>query len=150
MNAYIFIWFAFSFSSSYSFSVGDLASLGLDLVPIIGNLKSAYELYTGEDLITGEKLTSIERTLCLVGIIPLGNYLRIGRHFKNAEKFFKAGERAKKAGKFKNAWKFFKASFRAKLKANFFQKIFKNVIKGIKFILRLFRLYRNKDEESDL
>ena len=61
MNTYIFILLAFSFSSYYSFSVGDLGSLGLDLVPIIGNIKSAYELYTGEDLITGEKLTSIER-----------------------------------------------------------------------------------------
>ena len=54
MNTYIFILFAFSFSSYYSFSVGDLASLGLDLIPIIGNLKVLMN-YIQEKTLSQEK-----------------------------------------------------------------------------------------------
>ena len=131
MRTSIFILFAFVFSSYYSLSLGGLVSTALDFVPGVSSVKGAYEAYTGEDPITGEKLSNAERSLSLVGIIPFGNFLKSGKHFKNGQKFLKAAERAQKVGKVKNAINFTKAGGRAMTKANKAQKVFKNVIKGI-------------------
>ncbi len=131
MRTFIFILFSFAFSSYYSFSLGGLVSFGLDFVPGVSSVKGAYEAYTGEDPITGEKLSNAERSLSFVSIIPFGNYFKNTKHLKNGQKFIKAAERAQKAGKTKNAIKFAKAGERAMTKANKIPNIFNSVIKGI-------------------
>ena len=144
MRTFIFILFSFAFSSYYSFSLGGLVSSALDFVPGVSSVKGAYETYTGEDPITGEKLSTAERSLSLVSIIPFGNFLKSGKYLKNGQKFFKAAERAQKVGKMKNAINFGKAGGRAMAKANKAQKIFKNVIKGIN---GFFKQSRDNDNE---
>ena len=88
MRAFMLILFTFAFSSYYSFSLGGLTSFVLDFVPGVNSLKGAYEVYTGEDPITGEKLSYTERSLSLVGIIPFGNFLKSGKHLKNRKMVF--------------------------------------------------------------
>ena len=144
MRTFIFILFSFAFSSYYSFSLGGLVSSALDFVPGVSSVKGAYETYTGEDPITGEKLSNAERSLSFVSIIPFGNFLKSGKYLKNGQKFFKAAERAQKVGKMKNAINFGKAGGRAMAKANKAQKIFKNVIKGIN---GFFKQSRDNDNE---
>ena len=131
MRTFIFILFTFAFSSYYSFSLGGLVSSALDFVPGVSSVKGAYETYTGEDPITGEKLSNAERSLSFVSIIPFGNYFKNAKYLKNGQKFFKAAERAQKAGKMKNAINFAKAGGRAMIKANKIPNIFKSVFKGI-------------------
>ena len=143
MRTSIFILFAFVFSSYYSLSLGGLVSTALDFVPGVSSVKGAYEAYTGEDPITGEKLSNAERSLSFVSIIPFGNFLKSGKYLKNGQKFFKAAERAQKVGKMKNAINFAKAGGRAMIKANKAQKMFKNVIKGIKGV---FKFSRDNDD----
>ena len=144
MRTSIFILFAFVFSSYYSLSLGGLVSTALDFVPGVSSVKGAYEAYTGEDPITGEKLSNAERSLSLVSIIPFGNFLKSGKYLKNGQKFFKAAERAQKVGKMKNAINFAKAGGRAMTKANKAQKMFKNAIKGIN---GFFKQSRDNDDE---
>ena len=144
MRAFMFILFTLAFSSYYSFSLGDLTSLALDFVPGVSSIKGAYEAYKGEDPITGEKLSNTERSFSFLSIIPFGNFLKSGKHLKNGEKFYKAAQRAQKVGKMKNAINFAKAGGRAMAKANKPQKVFKNVIKGIK---GLFKQTRDNDDE---
>ena len=123
----------------------NILSSALDLIPILGNFKCLGETLTGRDLITKEYLSAGERTLSLIGIIPFGNFLKIKKHFKNGQKFFKASQRARKAGKIKNAINFSKAYFRAMKKSNFYQKIFKGVFN---FIKSLFKFFGNKEKEE--
>ena len=144
MRTSIFILFAFVFSSYYSLSLGGLVSTALDFVPGVSSVKGAYEAYTGEDPITGEKLSNAERSLSFVSIIPFGNFLKSGKYLKNGQKFFKAAERAQKVGKMKNAINFAKAGGRAMTKANKAQKMFKNAIKGIN---GFFKQSRDNDDE---
>ena len=48
-----------------------LASILLDVIPGVGNLKSAKELYTGKDMVTGEDTS---RVMAFIGMIPgVGN-----------------------------------------------------------------------------
>ena len=66
-------------------------------------------------MITGEELSETERTLSLLGAIPVGNWLKNGKHLKNSQKFLKAAQRAKKLkGTLNNAFKAAKAFFRFK------------------------------------
>ncbi len=139
MKTFIFILFTFSFSSYYSLLLGSVISTALDFVPVVSNVKGFYEGYTGEEPITGEKLSNAERALSFVSIIPFGNYLKNAKYFKNGQKFLKAAERAEKAGKMKIAKNFFKAGGRAMTKANKAPKFFKSVIKGIKGFFKLSR-----------
>ena len=125
-----FLIFLFTLSSIFSFSVKHLASSALDFVPVVGNIKSLGEAFTGKDTVTGEELSGMERTLSLLGAIPGVNYLKIGKHLKNGQKFIKAAQRAQKAGKIKNAVKFANAGARAMGKANKIQNTFKNVLKA--------------------
>ncbi|MCW5983135.1 MAG: hypothetical protein KIT09_33910 [Bryobacteraceae bacterium] len=46
---------------------GVVASIGLDFMPVIGTVKGVYEAWTGQDLVTGQKLAWWERA---VGILP--------------------------------------------------------------------------------
>ena len=117
-------------------SITSIASSAMDFVPIVGNAKAIYEAYYGEDLITKKNLSKTERALSLLGAVPLGNYLKTGKHLKNGQKFLKAAQRAQKAGKIKNAINFAKASARAMKKAEFVQKQIKNAAKIAKFIFR--------------
>lgn len=55
----------------------DAASLTLDLIPIIGNAKAAYEATTGKDPITGRKLADWERSLAAAAILA-GPVAKVG------------------------------------------------------------------------
>jgi len=44
-------------------------SIGADLAPIVGNVKSAVEVVSGKDAITGEKLSATDRWVAAAGII---------------------------------------------------------------------------------
>ena len=135
----IFLYVPFTYSFWYeeklkNTSFVSIASSAIDFVPIVGNAKAIYEAYSGEDIITKKNLSKTERALSFLGAIPFGNYLKAGKHLKNSEKFLKAAQRAKKAGKMKNAINFAKASARAMKKAEFVQKQIKNAAKIAKFI----------------
>lgn len=54
-------------------------SLVVDFIPIVGDVKGLIEMGTGRDLFTGEKLAAWERSLGLIGLIPGGDLLRLGR-----------------------------------------------------------------------
>ena len=136
MHAFIFILFTFVFPSFYSLSLGGLVSSAIDFVPVVGNFKSAYEAISGKDMITGEELSDVERSLSLLGAIPGGNYLKNGKHLKNGQKFLKAAQRAQKIGKVKNAINFAKASGRAMNKAYKAQNYIRNTIKVANAILK--------------
>ena len=58
--------------------------------------------------------------------------MKNSKHLKNGQKFFKAAQRAQKAGKMKNAVNFAKAGARAMAKAEKVPKIVSNVLKGAK------------------
>ena len=143
MLAFIFILFTFVFPSFYSLSLGGLISSAIDFVPVVGNVKSAYEAMTGKDMFTGEELSDVERSLSLLGAIPGGNYLKNGKHLKNGQKFLKAAQRAQKIGKVKNAINFAKASGRAMNKAYKAQNYIRNSIKVANAFLK------QKGEEDD-
>ena len=143
MRAFIFILFTFVFPSFYSLSLGGLISSAIDFVPVVGNVKSAYEAMTGKDMITGEELSDVERSLSLLGAIPGGNYLKNGKYLKNGQKFLKAAQRAQKIGKVKNAINFAKASGRAMSKAYKTQNYIRNSIKVANAFLK------QKGEEDD-
>ena len=130
MRAFILILFTFVFPSYYSLSLGGLVSSAIDFVPVIGNIKSAYEAISGKDMITGEELSDVERSLSFLGAIPGGNYL------KNGQKFLKAAQRAQKIGKVKNAINFAKAGGRAMNKAYKAQKYIRNSIKVANAVLK--------------
>ena len=57
-------------------SIASLASTTIDFVPIIGNAKAIYEVWSGEDLLTKKNLSMTERGLYLIGTVPFGNYLK--------------------------------------------------------------------------
>ena len=110
----------------------DIASLVADFIPIVGNVKGLQEALTGIDMVTGKNLTMAERFLSFIGAIPLGNHLKNGKHLKNGQKFLKAAERAKKAGKLKNFINFSKAASRAFKKANAIENFVKKGIQMAK------------------
>jgi hypothetical protein len=52
-----------------SLSIGLMVlDVGLDLIPYVGAARSAYELFTGENMVTGEKLTTFDASMSLVGL----------------------------------------------------------------------------------
>ena len=129
--------------------IRNLVSSALDFIPGIGNVKSLWEAITGKDIVTGEELSKVERTLSLLGAIPGGNWLKNGKHLKNGQKFLKAAQRAAKAGKLKNAAKFAKASARAMVKANKVQNTFRNLFKAGKAFFRQKGKEDNKEKEYE-
>ena len=62
---------------------GDGASIALDFVPFVGNVKSIGEAIVVKDLVTGKNLTTSDRILSLIGGIPFANYLKGGKYYKN-------------------------------------------------------------------
>ena len=133
----------FDILSNYT---GDAASIALDFIPYVGNVKNIGEAIAGKDLVTGKNLTTSERILSLIGGIPFANYLKGGKHFKNGQKFLKASQRAFNGGKMVNGIKFAKAGARALAKPNILQKISKAanlVAKGTKSVSKIFRKEKN-------
>ena len=131
-----------------SFSYKNITSFVLDFVPGVSTVKGLYEAYSGEDKITGENLTLVDRTLSFIGAIPFGSFFKNAKHLKNAGKFTKAAKRAKDAGKLKNAAKFAKAGARAMKKAGFVQN---TINYATKFAKALFRKTeeKSKNEKND-
>ena len=62
------------------------------------------------------------------GLICSAGLIVTGKHLQNAQQFFKAAERAKKAGKLKNFISFTKAASRAMKKAKKFESLAKSGI----------------------
>lgn len=72
----------------------DAASLAADFTPIVGNLKSLVEVFTGKDVITGDKTN---RGFALAGVIPgLGNAVKV---VKGGTKVVKAIDKANDVAK---------------------------------------------------
>ena len=141
--------FAFSFSFNNTINATkSIASFALDFVPGVSNVKNLGEAITGKDLITGKNLTTTERAFSLLGAIPFGNFLKSGKHFKNANNFMKAAKRAKNAGKIKNTVNFAKAGARAMIKANKVQDRIKVLLKTTNGILKNF-VFTNKEKEEE-
>ncbi len=67
------------------------ASMVLDFIPVVGTVKGVIEAFTGEDLITGEKLSPLERAL---GIIPIVG--KLGRVAKGGAKILRGAKAADK------------------------------------------------------
>ncbi len=58
-------------------STAEVTSMALDATPVVSNLKSAAELFSGTDLITGDP---VSRWIALLGIVPvLGNIIKGGK-----------------------------------------------------------------------
>ncbi|WP_198299671.1 polymorphic toxin-type HINT domain-containing protein [Tumebacillus avium] len=56
-----------------------LIAMGVDSIPVLGNIKSAVEAITGYDLITGEKLGFWDRAVSgVTAVIPGGGALKVG------------------------------------------------------------------------
>ena len=126
---------------------GDAASIVLDFIPYIGNVKGLVEAVSGMDLIMGKNLTDVERMLSLIAAIPFANFLKGGKNYKVGHSFLKASERAFSGGKLKNYIKFGKASARAFAKPNVMQKIAKAgtlVAKEAKSLSKGVREYNKK------
>ena len=126
---------------------GDAASIVLDFIPYIGNVKGLVEAVSGMDLIMGKNLTDVERMLSLIAAIPFANFLKGGKNYKVGHSFLKASERAFSGGKMKNYIKFGKASARAFAKPNVMQKIAKAgtlVAKEAKSLSKGVREYNKK------
>jgi YD repeat-containing protein len=66
---------------------GEVASMLLDFMPIIGSLKSAAETLLGENAVTGEKSSWLDRAFSAVGVLP-----ELGALVKNAGKIGKYGK----------------------------------------------------------
>ena len=127
---------------SLSNFTGDAASIILDFMPYISNVKNLGEALLGFDLVTRKNLTNAERILSLICVIPFANYLKGGKNYKVGHSFLKASERAFVGGKMRNFVKFSKASIRAFAKPNTLQKIAKTgtyVAKGAKSISKIIR-----------
>ena len=132
---------------SLSNYTGDVASIALDFVPVIGNFKNLGESILGVDLVTGKNLTNAERILSFICAIPFTSLLKGGKSYKIGHKFLKASERALAGGKMKIFIKFSKAGFRALSKPNVMQKVAKSgilVAKGAKSLSKTIRGHYNK------
>ena len=125
---------------------GDAASIALDFIPYIGNVKNLGEAIFGQDLVTGKNLTTPERILSLFGAIPFVNYLKGGKYFKNGQKFLKASQRAFAGGKMVNGIKFAKAGARALSKPNVLQKVSKAATFVAKTTKSLSKIIRNEKQ----
>ena len=126
--------------------VGMGLSAVLDYIPFVGNVKNLVEGISGNDAVTGEDLTISLRALSFLGSIPFVNYLRVGKHLKNAQKFQKAHQRAKLLGKLKNAVSFGKAAVRQLVKSEKPLKMFKRIALGAKHFLKCFGVNDGNNE----
>ena len=106
---------------------GKAISLILDFIPVISTVKGIYEATVGEDLITKEKLSLMDRFLSTLSIIPFGKLL--ANKLKNGLKFSKAAKRAVNP---KNIKSFSKAAKRAFKNAYKIGDLISNGIKVIK------------------
>ena len=125
-------------------SLKNIASIVLDFVSLVNNIKGGYEAVKGKDPLTGANLTTTERAFSFLGAVPFLKILKGGKHLKKAQKFEKAAERAAKIGKLKNAAKLAKASERAMKNPG----VQKNIKTGIEFIKTASKFYTNKTENE--
>ena len=60
----------------------------LDVVPGIGDIKSGQEAWTGEDVLTGEKLGMLGRSLSGLAVLPFipGSIKNLGKTFKKTKR----------------------------------------------------------------
>ena len=62
-----------SLPSWLTFTPGEIVSIGVGFIPIVGTAQSVYEVVTGRDLITGEE---VHRGMALIGVLPGGKLIR--------------------------------------------------------------------------
>ena len=130
-------------SPIFAFSVEDIVSISLDNVPYVSNFKNLIEFISGKDIVTDEELSPGNRIFSFFGIFPWLNYFKNTKLLKNAKKFEKAAERAKKANKMKNFLNFKKAGERTMKKANYFKNIANTIFESTK---AFYNSFRNKNE----
>ena len=130
-------------SPIFAFSVEDIVSISLDNVPYVSNFKNLIEFISGKDIVTDEELSTGNRIFSFFGIFPWLNYFKNSKLLKNAKKFEKAAERAKKANKMKNFLNFKKAGERTMKKANYFKNIANTIFESTKAI---YNNFRNRNE----
>lgn len=83
--------------------IGGTVSAGINFIPIVGNVKSAFEAATGYDYIAGKKVEGMDRALAVIGAIPLyGNIARGGRYALQIGKVIKAAEKVDKIAGYVN------------------------------------------------
>lgn len=70
-------------------TLGKVADIGTDFIPIVGELKDLYRAIEGEDPVTGEKLKWWERALSVLGAIPLIG--KLGKGIRAGVKFLGRG-----------------------------------------------------------
>ena len=90
-------------------------SLGLSIIPGIGEVKSALEFISGKDLITQKDLKEFDKACCLISAIPIaGRMAKISkfsktlRYAKKFENLFKQTDSASKASTFISKYYFAK------------------------------------------
>ncbi|MBX3023104.1 MAG: pre-toxin TG domain-containing protein [Bdellovibrionales bacterium] len=64
-----------------------LADIGIGFIPVIGQAQAVYEFTVGKSALTGDELSSGERAIALIGIIPAGGKVAkiIGQLAKNGK-----------------------------------------------------------------
>lgn len=56
-------------SANKSLDIGTIVlDIGLDMLPVVGSARSALELFTGKNIVTGDKLSDAEYSLAFVGL----------------------------------------------------------------------------------
>ena len=120
----------------------DVASIVLDFLPYIGNIKNLGEAVLGFDLVTGKNLTNFERILSLICSIPFAYFLKGGKNYEVGHSFLQASKRAFAGGKMRNFIQFGKASKRAFAKQNTKQKIAKAGILIAKIVKSLSKIIK--------
>lgn len=61
--------------------LGGTLSASINFLPIIGNIKSGFEAWTGYDYLAGKEVKGVDRLLAVLGAIPVaGNILRAMRY----------------------------------------------------------------------
>ncbi|NMO96712.1 pre-toxin TG domain-containing protein [Paenibacillus lemnae] len=81
-------------------TIRDTADTGLNMIPVVGTIKGAVELYTGRSMVTNEELSNVQKGVTIVSMLPFAGAARpIGKLFKGAGKGVKVGEGAAQAGK---------------------------------------------------
>jgi len=74
--------------------LADFATSGV--IPVVSEIRDAYELFTGRNAFTGEKLSATDRTFAALGMIPfLGGAIKGGKALGKLARF--AGKRFPKA-----------------------------------------------------
>lgn len=75
-------------------------SIGLDVVPFVGDVKGIFEAFTGKDAVTGQQLSSLERVLAASFLFPGRGLYKAGENVVDTVQDLKTGEKIQQTVKF--------------------------------------------------